>query len=95
MELLKEGTIHPTQKPAKLYEWILKNYAKPGDRIIDTHAGSGSCPVACHRLQFEWLGIEIDEDYFTKADRRIQAERALLQSLWGGRTTYKLFRNLT
>lgn len=78
VELLKEGTIHPTQKPAKLYEWILKNYAKPGDRIIDTHAGSGSCPVACHRLRFEWLGIEIDEDYCTKADRRIKAERAQL-----------------
>ena len=78
VELLKEGTIHPTQKPARLYELILKNYAKRGDRIIDTHAGSGSCPVACHRLRFEWLAMEIDEGYFTDADRRIKAEKAQL-----------------
>ena len=79
VELLKEGTIHPTQKPAKLYEWILTNgYAKRGDRILDTHAGSGSCPVACQRLRFEWYAIEIDEGYYTDADRRIQAEKAQL-----------------
>ena len=75
----KEYRIHHTQKPVALYEWILTNgYAKRGDRILDTHAGSGSCPVACQRLRFEWYAIEIDEGYYTDADRRIQAEKAQL-----------------
>lgn len=78
VELLKEGTIHPTQKPAKLYEWILTNYAEPRDRIIDTHVGSGSCPVACHRLKFEWYGMEINKGYYADADKRIRAEKAQL-----------------
>ena len=77
-ELAKDGTIHPTQKPVKLYEWILKNYAQPGDRIIDTHAGSGASCIACHRMRFEWMAFEIDRDYYTKATERIQAEQAQL-----------------
>ncbi len=82
VELLKDGTIHPTQKPVKLYEQILDGYAKPGDRIIDTHAGSGSCAVAyCHK-GFEWLAFEIDRGYYTDADNRINTERAQL-SLMG------------
>lgn len=76
VELLKDGTFHPTQKPVKLYEWVLSKYAKPGDRIIDTHAGSGASLVACHRMRFEWLGFEIDKEYFTKADERIKTEQA-------------------
>lgn len=75
-ELLKDGTFHPTQKPVKLYEWILNNYAEPGDRIIDTHAGSGASLVACHKLRFEFLGFEIDPEYWKKADKRIKAEQA-------------------
>ena len=74
----KEIRIHPNQKPARLYEMIIRRYANIGDKIIDTHAGSGSCPVACQRLRFEWYAIEIDEGYYTDADRRIQAEKAQL-----------------
>lgn len=77
-ELAKDGTIHPTQKPVKLYEWILMNYAQPGDRIIDTHAGSGASCIACHRMRYEWLAFEIDKDYYRKATERIQAEQAQL-----------------
>lgn len=77
-ELAKDGTIHPTQKPVKLYEWILKNYAQPGDRIIDTHAGSGASCIACHRMRHEWMAFEIDKDYYRKATERIQAEQAQL-----------------
>ena len=78
VELLKDGTFHPTQKPVKLYEWLIAEYAKPGDRIIDTHAGSGACLVACHRMRHEFIGFEIDADYFAKADARIKAEQAQL-----------------
>lgn len=78
VELLKDGTFHPTQKPVKLYEWILAHYAKRGDRIIDTHAGSGASLVACHRLRFEFLGFEIDPEYYAKADERIKAEQSQL-----------------
>jgi len=68
--------IHPTQKPVKLYEWILTNYAKQGDKILDTHAGSASSLIACHNLGFEYLGIEIDEHYFKLATERLEAEKA-------------------
>ncbi len=78
VELLKDGTFHPTQKPVKLYEWILQNYAKPGDKIIDTHAGSGASCVACHRMRIDWLAFEIDPDYFAKANERIRQEQAQL-----------------
>lgn len=86
VELLKDGTFHPTQKPVKLYEWILSNYAKTGDRIIDTHAGSGASCVACHRLRFEWLAFEVNQHYFTEADKRIKAEQAQMTifDLMGG-----------
>lgn len=75
-ELQRDGTFRPTQKPVKLYEWVLQNYAQPGDRIIDTHAGSGSSLVACHRMRFDFLGFEIEKDYFLKADERIKEEQA-------------------
>lgn len=64
------------QKPIALYEWIISKYAKDGDRIIDTHAGSGSCCIAAHRTRHEWLGFEIDEFYFEKAKQRIEQEQA-------------------
>ena len=57
VELLKDGTFHPTQKPVKLYEWVISRYAKAGDKILDTHAGSGSCLVAAHRTQHDFLGL--------------------------------------
>lgn len=71
-----EKRIHPTQKPTALYEWILRHYAKPGDKILDTHAGSASSLVACHRGGFEFIGFELDADYYRVAKERIDAERA-------------------
>jgi len=63
--------IHPTQKPTKLYKWLLKNYAKQGDKILDTHLGSGSIAIACHDYKFELTACELDEEYFEKAKQRI------------------------
>ena len=72
----KEERIHPTQKPVKLYEWLLSNYAKPGDRILDTHVGSASSLIACHRGGFEYWGYEIDEVYYKQASERLEREKA-------------------
>jgi site-specific DNA-methyltransferase (adenine-specific) len=66
-----EERIHPTQKPVKLYEWILMNYAKQGDKILDTHLGSGSIAIACHNLGFDLTACELDTEYFDKAIKRI------------------------
>lgn len=76
VELLKDGTFHPTQKPVKLYEWVIAHYANEGDKILDTHAGSGSCLVAAHRTQHDFVGFEINKNYFEKANERIKAEQA-------------------
>lgn len=70
-ELLKEGTIHPTQKPIKLYKWLLSNYAKRGDKILDTHVGSASSLIACEEMGFQYVGFEIDADYYKAATERI------------------------
>lgn len=66
----KEYRQHPTQKPVKLYEWLLKNYAKPGDRILDTHLGSGSSRIAAYEMGFDFVGCEIDKDYFEAQEKR-------------------------
>jgi site-specific DNA-methyltransferase (adenine-specific) len=63
----KETKIHPTQKPVALYQWLLKNYAKPGDRILDTHLGSGSSAIAADIMGYNFTGYEIDEDYYKAA----------------------------
>lgn len=63
---------HPTQKPVALYRWLLKNYAKPGDRILDTHVGSGSSRIACYECGFDFTGYEIDKDYFDAMEARFQ-----------------------
>lgn len=63
--------IHPTQKPIKLYEWLLTNYAKQGDKILDTHLGSGSHAIACNNLGFELTACELDKDYFDASVKRI------------------------
>lgn len=76
VELLKDGTIHPTQKPVKLYEWLLMNYAKEGYRILDTHLGSGSIAIACHNLGFQLVGCELDEDYYNGACKRLAQHQA-------------------
>ena len=62
--------IHPTQKPVKLYDWLLSNYAKEGDRILDTHLGSGSSAIAAHYGGFDFVGCELDEDYYKAAVNR-------------------------
>ena len=69
--------IHPTQKPVKLYEWLLTNYAKPGQRILDTHLGSMSSVIASNNLGFEMVGCELDEDYYASGCER--AKNALRQ----------------
>ena len=66
----KEIRIHPTQKPVKLYDWILKNYAKKGDKILDTHLGSGSSRIAAYKAKLDFTGFEIDLDYFEAAEKR-------------------------
>lgn len=71
--------IHPTQKPVKLYEWLLMNYANEGDRILDTHLGSGSIAIACHNLGFDLVGCELDTDYFTAAKKRLQQHQSQLR----------------
>tara|TARA_R110002012_G_scaffold59425_1_gene155394 strand:+ start:631 stop:1266 length:636 start_codon:yes stop_codon:yes gene_type:complete len=71
--LQQEGnTIHPTQKPIKLYEFLLMNYAKEGDKILDTHLGSGSIAIACNNLGFDLEGYELDKEYFEAANKRLK-----------------------
>jgi site-specific DNA-methyltransferase (adenine-specific) len=74
--LNQDGTIHPTQKPVKLYQWLLTNYAKPGDRILDTHLGSGSSAIAAHRMGFDFVGMELEADYYAAAVQRFERETA-------------------
>ncbi len=68
----KEKTIHPTQKPVELYKWILSKYAKQGDKILDTHLGSGSIAISCHDLGFDLVGSELDKEYFEALNNRFQ-----------------------
>jgi site-specific DNA-methyltransferase (adenine-specific) len=70
--------IHPTQKPVKLYEWLLMNYAKEGDKILDTHLGSGSIAIACHNLKFDLTACELDKEYFDAACKRIEQHKRQL-----------------
>ena len=65
------GRIHPTQKPVALYKWLLHNYAKKGQKILDTHLGSGSIGIACHYFGVDLVGVEIDKEYYKKAKERI------------------------
>ena len=68
--------IHPTQKPVALYEWILSRYAHPGDKILDTHVGSASSLIACHRKGFRYVGFELDPHYYKLSSERLQAEES-------------------
>jgi site-specific DNA-methyltransferase (adenine-specific) len=74
-----ENRIHPTQKPVKLYEWLLMNYAKEGDKILDTHLGSGSIAIACHNLGFDLTACELDPDYYESAINRIENHKKQLR----------------
>ena len=68
--------IHPTQKPVKLYEWLLSNYANKGDKILDTHVGSASSLIACYNMGYDYMGFEIDKTYYDKACERIEAVKS-------------------
>ena len=70
-----EKRIHPTQKPVKLYEWLLMNYAKEGDTILDTHLGSGSIAIAANNLNYDLTAYEIDKEYFEAAQKRINIHK--------------------
>ena len=74
----KEYRIHPTQKPVKLYEWLLMNYAKEGDKILDTHLGSGSIAIACHNLGYDLTACELDKDYYNAAIKRLKQHQQQL-----------------
>lgn len=69
-----KNKIHPTQKPVELYEWLLKMYAKPGDRILDTHLGSGTIAIACYRSGYNLTACEINQEYFDNAIEKIHSE---------------------
>jgi site-specific DNA-methyltransferase (adenine-specific) len=71
-----KNKIHPTQKPVKLYEWLLMNYSKEGDKILDTHLGSGSIAIACHNLGYDLTGYELDKEYYYNAIKRIKNHQA-------------------
>ena len=68
--------IHPTQKPIRLYKWLLDKYAKPGDKILDTHVGSASSLIACEDFGFQYVGFEIDADYYKLGTERLERNRA-------------------
>lgn len=76
--LKEKNKIHPTQKPVQLYKWILMNYAKKGDKILDTHGGSGSILLACHDLGFDIDWMEIDSDYYNDAIKRFEIHKLQL-----------------
>ena len=77
----KNGKIHPTQKPIKLYKWLLHNYTNEGDLILDTHLGSGSIAIACHYMKRNLIGYEIDKDYYDAACKRFK-EQTMQKALW-------------
>ena len=84
IEIAPQGTkedprIHPTQKPIKLYEWLLMNYAKEGDKIVDTHRGSASLDIACHNLGFDLVTCELDTDYFNDGNKRLNQHQNQLK----------------
>lgn len=78
----KQKRIHPTQKPIQLYSWLLENYAEPTNKILDTHLGSGSSAIACHYFGIEeFIGIEIDKEYYDMANKRIEKETRQIKLL--------------
>ena len=79
VEAYSKGKIHPTQKPVKLYEWLLHNYAKEGDKILDTHGGSMSIALACHNLKYDLDLWELDADYHAAGVKRFEQHKKQLQ----------------
>ncbi|MHB8842413.1 MAG: DNA methyltransferase, partial [Candidatus Aquicultor sp.] len=77
---LNEKRIHPTQKPVMLYKWLLSKYAKPNNKILDTHVGSGSSIIACIDFGFELVGFELDKDYYETSSQRISVHQSLIKT---------------
>jgi len=77
----KNNKFHPTQKPVALYKWILTKYAKEGDKILDTHLGSGSIAIACHDLEYDLTACELDKEYYDAAIKRINNHKKQLKLL--------------
>ena len=75
----KDKRIHPTQKPVKLYEWLLMNYANKGDKILDTHLGSGSIAIACHNLGYDLTACELDKEYYEASLKRLKQHQSQLR----------------
>ena len=75
----REQRIHPTQKPVALYKWLLSNYAKPGDKILDTHLGSGSSRIAAYDMGFDFYATELDKDYFCAQEKRFKNFKSQLK----------------
>jgi site-specific DNA-methyltransferase (adenine-specific) len=75
----KEERIHPNHKPIRLYRWLISNYAKKGDKILDTHLGSGSSAIAAHDMGFEFVGCELDKDYYEAACKRFKDQTKQLK----------------
>jgi site-specific DNA-methyltransferase (adenine-specific) len=73
--------IHPTQKPVALYRWLLQNYAKPNDKILDTHVGSASSLIACEMEGFDYVGFELDADYYRDSMKRLEQSRQQMRLL--------------
>lgn len=90
----KENRIHPTQKPVALYRWIYQRYAKPSDKILDTHLGSGSSRIAAYDAGLDFVGYEIDKEYYDKQEERFARHTAQLNlfidGVEGGETKWKL-----
>ena len=94
----KNKRFHPTQKPVSLYAWILKNYANPGDKILDTHLGSGSSRIAAYKMGFDFYATEIDKGYFDAQEERFRRECLEEEKLPDGRiakqlTIYEMMRD--
>ena len=78
----QESRFHPTQKPVELYKWILRNYATKGNKILDTHVGSASSLIACYDMGFDYVGFEIDKEYYDRACERIKENKAQLRFIF-------------
>jgi len=76
---MQQNRIHPTQKPIRLYEWLLMNYAKEGDKILDTHLGSGSIAIACHNLGYDLTACELDKEYYEASLKRLKQHQSQLR----------------
>lgn len=89
---IHEERFHPTQKPTSLYKYLLKNYAQPGDKILDTHLGSGSSRIAAYEMGFDFIGYEIDKDYFEAQEKRFAQHKAQLKLFPTSETSKEVYQ---